>query len=461
MRSESSEQSMPTIEGIVFLPAALYFFLFYPRLLFPLLIISTAFQGSSLVSSGSLGIQPYYAVATLFVLRFLCCKIRSWGSLLRGYSFVRFWLIFAFVAIITAAILPFLFRGLPVFGPEQTIDENFIHPTSLHFQLTNVVQSAFLMLNVLVVIAAAKEGRHARSAHKAFSWLSYIVVSIVLLQGLFFWVGIPFPQKLLVNNPGYGLVSMNAGQARPAGSFTEPSMAGVVLAAILATYLWKYFEGKTSIARCLLPAAACLLVASSSSLLATCIAIGILVLTHPVVRLPWFIKIATFKRLSVFFLLLLGMALLLFVPSLRTVLLAQTLEKSSSNSALVRLGADAFSFQILYRTYGLGAGLGSNRPSSLFASIISQIGVVGLSLFIVACITTLRGLPREHRWIGMAGLTLLLTMGFGEPDLSFPALWIMLALAAQSKASEGQQRPMILRPLPAATSMYPLPSGPN
>jgi hypothetical protein len=452
---------MPTVEGIIFIPTALYFFLFYPHLLFPLLVISTAFQGSSVVSSGSLGIQPYYVIATLFVVRFLCCKFRSWGNLLRQYSFVRYWIIFAIVAVISAAVLPILFRGLPVFGPEQTIDENFISPTILHFQFTNVVQSAFLMLNVLVVIAAAKEGLEAPIAHKAFNWFSYTVFSVVLLQVLFLWGGLPFPQKLLVNNPGYGLVTMNADQARPAGSFTEPSMAGAALAAILAAFLWRYFEGKGGIARCLLPAAACLLVASSSSLLAICIVVGILILTHPVVRLPWFIKIRTLKRLSVFFVLLLGLAFFMFVPSLRNILLAQTLQKSSSNSALVRFGADAFSFQIAYKTYGLGAGLGSNRPSSLVASLLSQVGIAGFVLFIVACVTTLRGLPKEHRWIGIAGLTLLLAMGIGEPDLSFPCLWILLALAAQSKASQVQQDPMAPRQLPQANSTSPLQPVPS
>jgi hypothetical protein len=452
---------MPTIEGIVFIPAALYFFVFYPHLLFPLLVISTAFQGSSVVSSGSLGIQPYYVIATLFVARFLCCKGRSWGNLLRQHSFVRLWLLFAIVAVATAAVLPFLFHGLPVFGPEQTIDDNFINPTRLHFQFTNVVQSVFLILNVLVVIAAAKEGLRVAAAHKAFKWFAYIVVSVVLLQVLFFRFGLPFPQKLLVNNPGYGLVQLNAGQVRPAGTFTEPSMAGAAVAAILAAFLWKYFEGKGGIARCLLPAAACLLVASSSSLLAACIAIVILVLTHPIVRLPWFIKITTLKRLSVFFVLLLGLAFLMFIPSLRAILLAQTLEKSASSSALVRFGADAFSLQIALQTYGLGVGLGSNRPSSFFASLLSQVGVVGLVLFIAACVCTLRGLPKEHRWIGIAGLTLLLAMGFGEPDLSFPALWIMFALAAQSKASERQHVLMAPRQLPVANSMSPLPSGPS
>jgi hypothetical protein len=63
------------------------------------------------------------------------------------------------------------------------------------------------------------------------------------------------------------------------------------------------------------------------------------------------------------------------------------------------------------------------------------VGIVGLLLFAWAAWKTLWPLPKEHRWIGMAALGLLLSMAFGLPDLSFPFMWILFALAAQSKAA--------------------------
>jgi hypothetical protein len=427
---------MPTLEGIIFIPLALYFFVFRPQLLFPLLIISTVFEASSVVSAGAIGIQPYYCIAPLFVARFLIVKAPARKRLWRGLTFTRLWVVFAIVSVISAIVLPFIFSGTLVFDPRISVDDNFLSPAHLGPQMTNIVQSVFLTLNVLVVISATHLAKSIDKAHTVFMRGAYVVIAIVILQSLFFWLGLPFPTKLLNNNPGYTLANINASTLRPNGSFTEPSMAGAVLAAYVAAFLWKYFAGKENILRVAIAVVACLLVASTSSLIAVLVVFVALVLTNPVVRLPWFIRIGTLKRLSVFFVAAACLTLLLIIPSFRTVLLSQTLEKGGSDSALVRFGADAFALNLVLQTHGLGVGLGSNRPSSFFAALLSQVGVIGFLLFISAAWTTLWPLPKKDRWIGMAAMGLLLSMAFGLPDLSFPFLWILFALAAQSKATE-------------------------
>jgi hypothetical protein len=257
---------------------------------------------------------------------------------------------------------------------------------------------------------------------------------IVLLQVACFWRGIPFPTQLFNNNLAYGIVGMDADQLRPAGSFTEPSMAGGVLAAIAASYLWMYFAGKSNILRAGIAVVACLLIASSSSLLAIAIVVLIFLVANPVMRFPWFLRIGKLRRLSAFFISGAALSLLMLVPNIRNILLAQTVQKGTSWSALARLGADLFAFHLTLQTHGLGVGLGGNRPSSLVASLSSQVGVIGLCLFAYASYRTLWPLPKAYRWIGMAAITLLLSMAFGLPDLSFPFLWILFALAAQSRA---------------------------
>jgi len=426
---------VPTLEGIIFIPAALYFFFLRPRLLFPLLIISTVFEASSVVSTGSLGIQPYYCIAPLFVIRYLFVTRKNENELLGGHLFEWLWIAFALISAASAIILPFIFSGIPVFDPRFGIDDNLVSQSPLQFHVGSIIQPALLILNVLVVISASRQGAYVDKAHKMFIWCSYFVILIVLLQISCFWMGFPFPTRLLNNNPGYGIVALGGSQLRPAGSFTEPSMAGAVLAAVVAAFLWSYFSGKSGILRAAIASATCLLVASSSSLLAVAFILMLLILSYPVIRLPWFIRIGRLKRLSVFFIAATILALSLMVPGIRAILLSQTLEKGGSNSALVRLGADAFAFNLTLQTHGLGVGLGSNRPSSLVAALLSQVGVVGFLLFMFAAGKTLWPLPKQHRWIGLAGLALLLAMAFGLPDLSFPFLWIVFALAAQSKAS--------------------------
>jgi hypothetical protein len=428
---------MPTLEGIVFIPVALFFFFFRPRLLFPLLIVSTVFEASSVISSGSIGIQPYYCVAILFVLRALIDKGKVPGQASDRY-FRWLWIAFAFVATISAIILPIAFGGIPVFSGRLGIDENFLSGgVPLHLQSGNLIQPAFLILNILVVFSAAKQGQYTDAAHKAFIGSAYLIIFIVLLQVLFFWAGLPFPITLINNNPGYSVVDLLAGGSlRPSGSFTEPSTLGAVLAALFAAFLWRYLARKSSLLSAALTALACLLAASSSSFAAVAIVVIILVLTQPIVRLPWYIRISRLKRFSAIFGSVILLALLMLIPTIRSLILAQTIEKSASSSALARLGADAYAFTLVGRTYGLGVGLGSNRPSSFVAALLSQVGVIGILLFACAAWSTLRNLPRSDRWIGMALLGLLLSMAFGLPDLSFPYLWVLFALAAQSKAAD-------------------------
>jgi hypothetical protein len=425
---------MPTLQGIIFIPLGLYFLFARPRYLFPLLIASTPFQASTVVSAGSRGIQPYYCIASLFVIRFLLSRGADQRSSLRPRStFALLWIAFVILSVISAAVLPVLFQGLPGFGPEQTMEENALNPTSLHYQVENLIQPVFLLLNVLVVFAAADDWRSIRITHKMFVWSSYFVVLIVLLQVSFFWCGLPFPTKLLNNSPT-GFAAMESGQVRPGGSFMEPSMVGAVLAAVLAALLWKYLAGKSGIIRVAMAAAALLLTASSSSLLSGVLVVIILGLANPVFRFPCFIRVNTLKRLSGCLVLAMALALLMIAPGVRAMVLAQTFEKGASGSAFARFAADASAIQITTQTWGLGVGLGSNRPSSLVAALLSQVGVIGFVLFVSAGWSTLRSLPKEHRWIGMAAVGLLLSMAIGLPDLSFPFLWILFALAAQSKA---------------------------
>jgi len=427
---------MPTLEGIVFIPTALYSFLFRPRLLFPLLIISTVFEASSVISSGSIGIQPYYCVAVLFVTRSFIDSRRA-RELPHDYSSGWLWTAFTMVSALSAFFLPIVFHGIPVYDGRLSIDENFLYGgVPLRLQSENLIQPAFLILNVLVVFAAARQGRYIEMAHRAFTFSAYLIIFIVLLQVSTFWMGLPFPTKLLNNNPGYGLVDLlAAGRLRPSGSFTEPSTLGAVLAALVAAFLWQYLTGRDSLLKAGLAAVASIFAASTSALAATSIVVIVLFFAHPIIRLPWYIRISRLRRLSAIFGSVALSSLLLLIPNIRSLMLSQTLEKAGTASALARLGADGYALALVGKTYGLGVGLGSNRPSSFLAALVSQVGIIGLVLFACAAWSTLQNIAKEYRWIRTASLGLLLSMAFGVPDLSFSFLWVLFALAAQSKAA--------------------------
>lgn len=425
---------MPTLEGIVFIPLALYFFFESPGLLFPLLVFSAVFQASSIISSGPVGLQPYYCVAILFIFRHLVMG-KKMNSGIPKKPYVRLWVAFLCISVLSAMVLPIAFSGILVFDPRYSTYENIIGPSPLQFRLGNAIQAVFLLINVLVLITASRTPVSIPRAHKMFRIAAYTLVGCVVLQELTFRLGLAFPYWLVNNNPGYEVVGMSAINLRPPGTFTEPSMAGAVLAAFVAAFLWQYFAGRSGIARAGIAAAACLLVASSSSLFAVLVMFGWLALTNSPFRFPWFIRLKKLKRMAIFLVSGFVLLILMALPAIRNVVLSQTLEKSGSDSAVVRVAADVFALSLVSQTHGLGVGLGSNRPSSLAPALLSQVGIPGLALFLCAAANTLWNLPLEHRWISLAAAALLISMAIGLPDISFPFLWILFALAAQSKAA--------------------------
>ena len=89
----------------------------------------------------------------------------------------------------------------------------------------------------------------------------------------------------------------------------------------------------------------------------------------------------------------------------------------------------------MQETYGLGVGMGSNRASSFFASLVSNTGVLGALLFSGVLLTLLWRYFKAPKLTDMqifvaASLpTATLAMGLGIPDLNLPMYWGFIFLA--------------------------------
>ena len=85
--------------------------------------------------------------------------------------------------------------------------------------------------------------------------------------------------------------------------------------------------------------------------------------------------------------------------------------------------------EIVKETYGLGVGLGSNRASSFFASLVSNTGVLGALLFSGMLLTLLwryfkaPQLSDMQIFVAASLPTATLAMGLGIPDLNLPMYW--------------------------------------
>jgi hypothetical protein len=449
---------MPTIIGVIFFCCAAYCFVLKEDSLFGLLIISSVFQAASAINIGERGIQPYYVVAAFIIARGLID--RSLGAPVKArMPQAASLLLFGAISIASAFALPFIFAGIPVYDPKIGIDDSLVIHPPLHFGLNNLAQAGFLAFHIATAFAIVAINGSSNKARKAYILAFYVVALIVVAQSACQLTGIPFPNSLILNNPGYSLwdVGSEVNGTRNPGTFAEPSFAGSFLVMYCVGFLAEYLGGVGPA----LPVIASLvvsgLVASSGSLFTLCLLTPALLLRYSPFRFPWHINLQRTKRFSwVLLLVITPVVLAVFAFSgYRDTLITNTLSKTDSGSFFNRIAADLFALQLLPRTYWLGVGLGSNRASSLLPTLLSNVGVAGVATFAVFCVKLFANLPREYAWLRWAALALFLNMCISVADVTMPTLWLPILLAIQF----GSEKKKICRQ--AMLSRYVIPEGLN
>jgi hypothetical protein len=349
---------------------------------------------------------------------------------------------FGFLGVFSAFVYPFIFAGVHVYLPKVVaIDDGFFYRPPLQFSFSNIAQAVYLVLDVLVVFAAAS-ARKSNKARSLYDLAFYGLAGLVFVQFLCLYFGISFPYSLFQNNPGY-LMATATGQdlaVRVMGTFTEPSGAGMMLALFFAGYFYEYFSGTGSVLKPIIAAVSIGLVRSSSSLAAMLAVTALIPICRPFFRYPWFVRPARLAKVVG----VLTVATLIVLSPLSTMLREYTTDKSETLSYVHRTAADVFSLQLAADTHWIGVGLGSHRPSSLLASLLSTMGVLGLIIFLLMLIQIARNVTGEHLWIRWAILAVLVDMCLGGPDITQPTLWIVLALAAHYGTVERNQEGVVL-----------------
>ncbi len=130
------------------------------------------------------------------------------------------------------------------------------------------------------------------------------------------------------------------------------------------------------------------------------------------------------------------------LPALYELTIGSAERKASSFSFLARGLANERSWEIFLETFGLGVGLGSHRPSSLFFLVLSCLGFVGTVLLVALVIVALRAAARTPAAApaGWALLGILVSGVIAVPDLSMPVIWIGLAVCVAAALPVGAGR---------------------
>jgi hypothetical protein len=426
---------MPTALGVIFLLLAVYCFTRGRDCLFSLLVFSGIFQASTVISG--ISVQPYYSVAVFFVVRCAADFLAGNLSIVRVKGVAPL-MAFGALGILSAFLFPRIFSGTPVYDPTLGLDVGFFLRPGLEFSGANKYQACLLFVNILVVLCAALLPGEIARPSRSFRLGFLALLGIALTQWMFLFAGLSFPYAFFNNDKNYTLANadLSIGLARPNGTFSEPSMAGTILVAIFLGSLATYFKEGRGLGTLVLSIAGVLIVASGASFPAIALGSVLVLLSYPVIRFPYYLKLSRLRRSAT----LLGAAALgplaLVIPSLRSTLMQQLLNKQSSISFVSRTAADLYAFQLLVKTHGVGVGLGSNRPSSLLATIASNMGIAGIALFVIMIVRLSQNEAGEYYWLKWSVLGLILDMAFGVPDLNFPLLWILLALAARAARAE-------------------------
>ena len=114
--------------------------------------------------------------------------------------------------------------------------------------------------------------------------------------------------------------------------------------------------------------------------------------------------------------------------------------KFQGGSGVSRLNADSLALRSFAESFGLGAGLGSARASSLPASLLATVGLPGFVVFAIfawlVVVPVLKSQDELDRalFFGLAGVGLGWLIAV--PDLNFPLFWLMAATACARPAPE-------------------------
>ncbi len=441
--------------GLLLVPPSLAIFFLWPDYLGPWAIIVSAFQAASVLNIEGgfpIGVTPYFFVLILIATRFLPLWLCGKCSFRRSdvaIAITQPLLILTIWAAGSAFVLPSLFAGVGVNTPRAGMDSPETAP--LQWTMSNAAQAAYVALNAVFVIHLLWHGR-ARGYFERLIWAfvcaGLIAASIGAYQYVAHSSGLPYPADFFNSNPGWRQhVSQElSGVWRLSATFSEPSAAGAFFAvwSTLLLFIAADDQGGGGWAWPLFMTGVIMvfLTTSTTGYLTGALVIALFIWKE-------FARLFTSGRISargLFSLLVIAGAVAaaaIFIPHLTELLTKIVWHKSQSQSSHDRATTIWEALRITSATYGMGVGLGSNRPSGMLFYIASNLGIPGLVAFtsMLWAIyrifgTALHSSPRRDRaavYLGAAAWACaieLIAMASAGGDMSGPLLWVCVGILA-------------------------------
>jgi hypothetical protein len=432
-----------TLLGCVIVPVTfVFFFMKKSDYLLIFAIFSSIFQAASVINfqlNGFVfGVSPYYFIGIAILVRNLFdILFNKKFRFARDFSlnFYSLLSLLVIISVFSSFLLPSIFNGIEVYNPRLGIDSQLEKRANLNWSPSNLAQCIYIFLNSVLFFKISQ----MKNINRNFIILEFaaaLFILVAFMQIFLGFYGINFPYQIFNSNPGYAQLYNQEifGFVRVSGTFTEPSTAAAYMSAILALFVAYSFKNKISLVRKILYSFVFLSVLLTTSTVAIiCIAVIIAFYCfYYIKRFYTTRKIIPTSLIFFLFAVSTGLIVVFLSPVLIKIINFALLEKSNTHSFAVRSASDLFSLELLVKTVGLGVGLGSNRPSSFFTYVLSNLGLLGFSIFSYLISVTLQAnrftTKKTHPFI-FAFLIYLIAKIIAVPDLSDSGFWMIWALA--------------------------------
>ena len=411
--------------------------------LLPIILFTSIFDAASALNIAGSPISPWIMALVI------CLPIKYLQGTLHwkpipgiNQGAYRTMLLFVGYGLFSAAVFPFLFRGIPVFNTH-----NGLVPLSWTF--SNFAQPCYLLAALTVYLLALHSTREQlRSAVNWYIYSCVTIASISMYQLANAVLHIPYPNAILYTNTTHMIYDAYkiGGLWRLNSTLSEASAAAFYLSIGLALLGWHMATHRIrwqSAASFLLILTALILTVSTLgyATLGAMIVGGILLY----IRFTFGRKgIAPVKVLL--FLALIAIAVPAFLFShagdaIVKIFSTVFLDKVNSDSYRERSAWNEMALQSLRDSYYFGAGWGSVRASSFVCSLLGVVGIPGALLLVAFLVQAMRPLFQPKRYARLEvyerclfGIAIMLTaMAVAGADMISPVIWVLFAVATAAK----------------------------
>lgn len=452
-----------TLIGSIALIISIYGFIKNERTLLYSAVFFSTFTATSFINieRTTTGIQPFYLVAGLWILKVVIQYIKSGASLkniieeIKQNKLAKALIIFSIIIIAGEFLTFIIHRSITI------TDFNTKKELIISFSKSNITQPMYLLFMIfftIVLTLKLKSKKDVINIIKAFSISTVFALFWGLGQFSMYYLNIEYPAHIFNNNISATQAYMQVihGIKRISSIALEPSTFALNILTFLPfiIVLWLGNTSLNKISKCkyflltsiIIVSFICAILTTSST---AYIGLSITMIAISVYTLKFSIKgksiYANKNKIRVLYLIgiVITITVLVFITKIFKITWAElysmlknmTINKFNSQSGHERGNAVMISMEIFKQAPILGAGWGSFRSLDMITNLLANTGLIGICYFIYIIYVPIKEciLNRKiNETIAIALILMIITPTIGLlisiPDLVFGYYWIAITL---------------------------------